>query len=99
MAIKPLRDPRPADSTRIGTARNDVVLWEAPEATRLPDDWWRLVDRTEHVSLCGPAAAVSTHATPADALTAAAGDGPLMAVLARRSVTGWWLCRGMRAHR
>ncbi|MFI6883953.1 hypothetical protein [Streptosporangium canum] len=62
---------------------DDVVLWEAPEATQLPDEWWHLVDRTEHVLLCGPAAAVSTHATPADALTAAAGAGPLMAVLAR----------------
>ncbi|MEV4251310.1 hypothetical protein AB0J63_48985, partial [Streptosporangium canum] len=32
---------------------DDVVLWEAPEVTKLPDDWWHLLDRTEHVLLCG----------------------------------------------
>ncbi|WP_433259407.1 hypothetical protein ACQPYK_50155 (plasmid) [Streptosporangium sp. CA-135522] len=62
---------------------DDIVLWEASEATTLPDDWWHLIDRTQHVLLCGPATAVSTHATPADALTAAVGAGPLMAVVAR----------------
>ncbi|GAA5768122.1 hypothetical protein Aros01_04630 [Streptosporangium roseum] len=43
---------------------SDVVLREAPEVTKLPDDWWHLLDRTEHVLLCGPAAAVRSHATP-----------------------------------
>ncbi|MEU7458240.1 hypothetical protein, partial [Streptosporangium roseum] len=32
---------------------DDVVLREAPEVTKLPDDWWHLLDRTEHVLLCG----------------------------------------------
>ncbi len=57
---------------------DDVTLWEAPEPVTLPEEWWELVDRAEHVLLCGPAADGS-HA----ALEAAAGAGELAAVIGR----------------
>jgi len=59
---------------------DDLTLWQAPEAVRLPDEWWDLLDRVQHVLLCGPAADGTQ-----DALQGAARAGDLMAVIGRVS--------------
>ncbi|MET9067779.1 hypothetical protein [Streptosporangium sandarakinum] len=59
---------------------DDITLWQASEAVRLPDDWWDLLDRVQHVLVCGPTA----DGTQA-ALEAAARTGELMAVIGRVS--------------
>lgn len=56
---------------------DDVELWEAAETVRLPDDWFDLLDRAEHVLLCGPVTG-----GPAG-LERAAETGTLTAVIAR----------------
>ncbi|MFG2918557.1 hypothetical protein ACGF0D_37445 [Kitasatospora sp. NPDC048298] len=33
---------------------DDEVLWRAAEQVSLPDSWWDLIDRTEHVLVAGP---------------------------------------------
>ncbi|MFC9971138.1 hypothetical protein ACFVH6_09580 [Spirillospora sp. NPDC127200] len=35
---------------------DDIVLWKAAKPVRLPDGWWNLIDRVQHVAVCGPAA-------------------------------------------
>ncbi|MFI6513285.1 hypothetical protein ACIBCT_37265 [Streptosporangium sp. NPDC050855] len=59
---------------------DDITLWQAPEAVRLPDNWWDLLDRVQHVLLCGPVADSSQAA-----LENAARAGDLMAVIGRVS--------------
>ncbi|MFG1858935.1 hypothetical protein ACGFJT_44370 [Actinomadura geliboluensis] len=66
---------------------DDQLLWEAPEPTTLPQDWWDLLDRAQHVVLCGPASVVlaGPSSTEPAALHAIASAGPLYAVVARVS--------------
>ncbi|GLW22937.1 hypothetical protein [Microbispora triticiradicis] len=53
------------------------MLWQAPTPVSLPEPWWDVADRAQHVLLCGPAA------DPAhDAVQAAADAGELLAVIA-----------------
>lgn len=33
---------------------DDIVLWKAAKPVRLSDDWWDLLDRTQHVEVWGP---------------------------------------------
>jgi len=63
---------------------DDIIVGQAPDLVPMSEDWWNLVDRVQHVLLCGPVSA-DGHASPAEALTAAAAAGPVMAVLAQVS--------------
>ncbi|MEU7745400.1 hypothetical protein [Nonomuraea sp. NPDC049158] len=56
------------------------MLWQAPEAVPLPDEWFDLVDRAQHMLLAGPAADSSDAA-----LQAACDAGELLAVVGRVS--------------
>ncbi|HEX4815829.1 MAG TPA: hypothetical protein VFV66_24045 [Nonomuraea sp.] len=59
---------------------DDILLWEAPKAVSLPEDWFDVVDRAGHMLLVGPAA------DPSDAaLQVAADAGELSAVIGRVS--------------
>lgn len=55
---------------------DDVVLWEAAEYVELPEQWWDLVDRAQHIVVCGP---VDHH----DDLKEAATAGQVVGVVAR----------------
>ncbi|MFJ2780211.1 hypothetical protein [Kitasatospora sp. NPDC087315] len=35
---------------------DEEVLWQAAERVCLPDNWWDLIDRTEHILVAGPGA-------------------------------------------
>jgi hypothetical protein len=59
---------------------DDVLLWQAPEAVPLPEEWFDLVDRAQHMLLAGPAADSSDAA-----LQAACDAGELLAVVGRVS--------------
>ncbi|MER5649674.1 hypothetical protein [Streptosporangium sp. NPDC002524] len=67
---------------------DDITVWRAPEPlVRMPDEWWDLVDRVQHVLLCGPVFAHG-RASAAEALAAAAATSTgVMAVLA---TTSFW---------
>ncbi|MGV9277685.1 hypothetical protein [Streptomyces griseosporeus] len=58
-------------------------LWDATETVSLPDHWWDLLDRTQHVLVAGPVKGANDES----ALTRAADDGELLAVIARVSFT------------
>ncbi|MFC5833160.1 hypothetical protein [Nonomuraea insulae] len=59
---------------------DDVLLWQAPEAVPLPEEWFDLVDRAQHMLLVGPAANSSDAA-----LQGACDAGELFAVVGRVS--------------
>ncbi|MET8146464.1 hypothetical protein ABZU32_39660 [Sphaerisporangium sp. NPDC005288] len=56
---------------------DDEVLWTAAATVTLPEEWFDLVYRSEHVVLCGPAD--SSH----EDLQRASAAGELLAVAAR----------------
>jgi hypothetical protein len=56
-------------------------LWDASETVPLPENWWNLLDRAQHVLVAGPV----KDAADETALTRAAGCGELLAVVARVS--------------
>lgn len=65
---------------RIGQdGEDDVELWRAAESVTLPQDWWDLLDRAQHILVVGPV----TDPEAPGALEAAADAGELLAVLAR----------------
>jgi hypothetical protein len=57
---------------------DDVTLWTAAETVPLPEEWFDLVNRTEHLLLCGPAASSSDKD-----MENASAAGMLLAVIAR----------------
>lgn len=58
---------------------DDIELWRAAETVSLPEQWWGLLDRVQHVLVAGP---VETPEDPG-ALAAAGEAGELLAVVAR----------------
>ncbi|MFB8314732.1 hypothetical protein ACFC5T_40440 [Streptomyces sp. NPDC055961] len=65
---------------RVGPdGEDDIELWRAAETVTLPDHWWTLLDRVQHVLVAGP---VKDAENPA-ALQAAGDAGELLAVVAR----------------
>ncbi|MFH8642314.1 hypothetical protein [Streptomyces goshikiensis] len=58
---------------------DDIELWRAAETVSLPEQWWGLLDRVQHVLVAGP---VKTPEDPG-ALAAAGDAGELLAVIAR----------------
>ncbi|MFI8944097.1 hypothetical protein [Streptomyces syringium] len=56
-----------------------IELWRAAKTVSLPQHWWDLLDRVQHVLVAGP---VKTPEAPG-ALQAAGGAGELLAVVAR----------------
>jgi hypothetical protein len=60
------------------TGYDDVTLWTTEEIVPLPQEWFDLVDHSEHVLLCGPAAS-SRH----EDMEQASAAGELLAVIAR----------------
>ncbi|MFD8566665.1 hypothetical protein [Streptomyces sp. NPDC059639] len=60
---------------------DDVELWRAAETVSLPERWWDLLDRAQHVLIAGPVKAPEA----AGALQAAGDAGELLAVVARVS--------------
>ncbi|NML55124.1 hypothetical protein HHL19_35655 [Streptomyces sp. R302] len=57
--------------------RDDIELWRASETVSMPDAWWDLLDRAQHVLVVGPS-------EPA-ALQDTADEGKLLAVVGRVS--------------
>ncbi|MFI8888622.1 hypothetical protein [Streptomyces sp. NPDC053813] len=55
--------------------RDDIELWRASETVSMPDAWWDLLDRAQHVLIVGP--------TDPEALQDTADEGKLLAVVAR----------------
>ncbi|MEV8103168.1 hypothetical protein [Streptomyces sp. NPDC088135] len=55
--------------------RNGIELWRASETVSMPDAWWDLLDRAQHVLIVGP--------TEPEALQDTADEGKLLAVVAR----------------
>lgn len=55
--------------------RDDIELWRASETVSMPEAWWELLDRTQHVLIVGP--------TEPEALQDTADEGKLLAVVAR----------------
>ncbi|MEU5978514.1 hypothetical protein [Streptomyces sp. NPDC047315] len=60
---------------------DDIELWRAAETVTLPQHWWDLLDRVQHVLVAGP---VKEPEAPG-ALAAAGDAGELLAVVARVS--------------
>jgi hypothetical protein len=58
---------------------DDVVLWRASETVALPEQWWDLLDRAQHILVTGP----SNGDFSSQQQTAAADAGKLLAVVAR----------------
>ncbi|WP_455355915.1 hypothetical protein [Streptomyces sp. SYSU K217416] len=56
-------------------------LWDASETVALPEHWWDLLDRAQHILVAGPL----KDAKDESALTQAADSGELLAVVARVS--------------
>ncbi|MEV5204214.1 hypothetical protein [Streptomyces sp. NPDC053720] len=59
--------------------KDDIELWRAAETVSLPEQWWGLLDRVQHVLVAGP---VKTPEDPG-ALAATGEAGELLAVVAR----------------
>ncbi|MGS2592037.1 hypothetical protein ACU6P3_32310, partial (plasmid) [Streptomyces hebeiensis] len=59
---------------------DDIELWRAAETVSLPEHWWDLLDRAQHVLVAGP-----VKETDHQALQAAGDAGELLAVIARVS--------------
>jgi hypothetical protein len=59
--------------------KDGIELWRAAETVSLPEHWWQLLDRVQHVLVAGP---VETPEDPG-ALKAAGDAGELLAVVAR----------------
>ncbi|MGW1037893.1 hypothetical protein ACWD4Z_37615 [Streptomyces antibioticus] len=59
--------------------KDTVELWRAAETVSLPDNWWDLLDRVQHVLIVGP---VTSPEAPG-AMEAAGEAGELLAVVAR----------------
>ncbi|MFI1798994.1 hypothetical protein ACH427_16835 [Streptomyces sp. NPDC020379] len=62
---------------------DDIELWRAAETVSLPEHWWDLLDRVQHVLVAGP---VKTPEDPG-ALQSAGDAGELLAVVARVAFT------------
>ncbi|MGI5292932.1 hypothetical protein ACQEVF_57810 [Nonomuraea polychroma] len=62
---------------------DDITLWHAAEAVPLPDTWFDLIDRTQHVLLCGPVDDVSPDTDVWQTLQQAAAAGTLHGIVAR----------------
>ncbi|MFD4555259.1 hypothetical protein ACFWP5_13230 [Streptomyces sp. NPDC058469] len=60
--------------------QDDIELWRAAQTVSLPEDWWALLDRAQHVLVVGPVKEADHHA-----LQAAGDAGELLAVIARVS--------------
>uniref|UniRef100_UPI003F495F6E hypothetical protein n=1 Tax=Streptomyces sp. CA-136453 TaxID=3240050 RepID=UPI003F495F6E len=60
---------------------DDIELWRAAESVSVPDDWWDLLDRVQHILVVGP---VAEPEAPG-AMEAAGDAGELLAVVARVS--------------
>ncbi|MEW1926393.1 hypothetical protein [Streptomyces sp. NPDC088360] len=58
---------------------DDIELWRAAKTVSLPEHWWNLLDRVQHVLVAGP---VKTPEDP-EALQAVGDAGKLLAVVAR----------------
>ncbi|MFF9901288.1 hypothetical protein [Streptomyces longispororuber] len=60
---------------------DDIELWRAAETVSLPESWWDLLDRVQHVLVAGPV----KNSEDLKALQAAGDAGELLAVVARVS--------------